>query len=79
MCPANLIGRASFRSRATLHHHGVPDVRSTDEAGGFPYDRGGFPRIARADQGFQIYGRVDNIFDNRYATYGTFFDTGGGS
>jgi len=23
----------------------------------------------------QIYGRVDNIFDNRYATYGTFFDT----
>ncbi|QHO75386.1 hypothetical protein ACH79_24695 [Bradyrhizobium sp. CCBAU 051011] len=25
---------------------------------------------------FQIYGRVDNIFDNRYATYGTFFDTG---
>jgi outer membrane receptor protein involved in Fe transport len=25
---------------------------------------------------FQIYGRVDNIFDNRYATYGNFFDTG---
>jgi outer membrane receptor protein involved in Fe transport len=25
---------------------------------------------------FQIYGRVDNVFDNRYATYGTFFDTG---
>ena len=24
---------------------------------------------------FQIYGRVDNVFDNRYATYGTFFDT----
>ena len=24
---------------------------------------------------FQIYGRVDNILDNRYATYGTFFDT----
>jgi outer membrane receptor protein involved in Fe transport len=24
---------------------------------------------------FQLYGRVDNIFDNRYATYGTFFDT----
>lgn len=24
----------------------------------------------------QIYGRVDNIFDNRYPTYGTFFDTG---
>jgi outer membrane receptor protein involved in Fe transport len=23
----------------------------------------------------QIYGRVDNIFDNRYATFGTFFDT----
>jgi outer membrane receptor protein involved in Fe transport len=23
---------------------------------------------------FQIYGRVDNILDNRYATYGTFFD-----
>ena len=23
----------------------------------------------------QIYGRVDNVFDNRYATYGTFFDT----
>jgi outer membrane receptor protein involved in Fe transport len=25
---------------------------------------------------FQIYGRVDNILDHRYATYGTFFDTG---
>ncbi len=24
---------------------------------------------------FQIYSRVDNVFDNRYATYGTFFDT----
>jgi outer membrane receptor protein involved in Fe transport len=24
----------------------------------------------------QIYGRIDNIADNRYATYGTFFDTG---
>jgi outer membrane receptor protein involved in Fe transport len=23
----------------------------------------------------QVYGKVDNIFDNRYATYGTFFDT----
>ena len=23
---------------------------------------------------FQIYGRVNNIFDNRYATYGTFFE-----
>jgi outer membrane receptor protein involved in Fe transport len=23
----------------------------------------------------QIYARVDNLFDNRYATYGTFFDT----
>jgi outer membrane receptor protein involved in Fe transport len=27
------------------------------------------------DKRVQIYGRVDNIFDNRYATYGTFFDT----
>lgn len=25
---------------------------------------------------FQLYGKVDNIFDNRYATYGQFFDTG---
>jgi outer membrane receptor protein involved in Fe transport len=24
---------------------------------------------------FQIYARADNVFDNRYATYGTFFDT----
>jgi len=24
----------------------------------------------------QIYARADNIFDNRYATYGTFFNTG---
>jgi outer membrane receptor protein involved in Fe transport len=23
---------------------------------------------------FQIYGRVNNVFDNRYATYGTFFE-----
>jgi outer membrane receptor protein involved in Fe transport len=25
---------------------------------------------------FQVYARADNIFDNRYASYGTFFDTG---
>ena len=25
---------------------------------------------------YQLYGRVDNILDNRYATYGTFFETG---
>jgi outer membrane receptor protein involved in Fe transport len=25
---------------------------------------------------WQVYARADNIFDNRYATYGTFFDTG---
>jgi iron complex outermembrane receptor protein len=25
------------------------------------------------DKNLQIYGRVDNIFDNRYAVYGTFF------
>jgi outer membrane receptor protein involved in Fe transport len=25
---------------------------------------------------FQIYARADNLFDNRYATHGTFFDTG---
>jgi outer membrane receptor protein involved in Fe transport len=25
---------------------------------------------------FQVYARADNIFDNRYATHGTFFDTG---
>ena len=24
---------------------------------------------------FQIYGRINNLFDNRYATHGTFFDT----
>lgn len=23
----------------------------------------------------QLYGKIDNLFDNRYATYGTFFDT----
>jgi outer membrane receptor protein involved in Fe transport len=28
------------------------------------------------DKNFQVYARADNIFDNRYATYGTFFDTG---
>jgi outer membrane receptor protein involved in Fe transport len=27
------------------------------------------------DKTFQIYGRVDNVLDNRYATYGTFFQT----
>jgi outer membrane receptor protein involved in Fe transport len=25
---------------------------------------------------FQVYARADNVFDNRYATYGTFFETG---
>lgn len=28
------------------------------------------------DSNYQIYGRVDNLFNNHYATYGTFFDTG---
>ena len=28
------------------------------------------------DKNFQIYAKADNIFDNRYANYGTFFDTG---
>jgi outer membrane receptor protein involved in Fe transport len=28
------------------------------------------------DKNFQVYARLDNVFDNRYATYGTFFDTG---
>ena len=27
------------------------------------------------DKTFQVYARADNVFDNRYATYGTFFDT----
>ncbi|MDE2061746.1 MAG: hypothetical protein KGJ00_04995, partial [Bradyrhizobium sp.] len=27
------------------------------------------------DKTYQIYGRVDNILDNRYYTYGGFFDT----
>jgi outer membrane receptor protein involved in Fe transport len=27
------------------------------------------------NQTFQLYARADNILDNRYATYGTFFDT----
>jgi outer membrane receptor protein involved in Fe transport len=27
------------------------------------------------DKTFQIYARADNILDNRYATYGTFFNT----
>jgi outer membrane receptor protein involved in Fe transport len=27
------------------------------------------------DKTFQLYARVDNLFDSRYATYGTFFDT----
>jgi outer membrane receptor protein involved in Fe transport len=26
------------------------------------------------DKTYQLYGRIDNILDNRYATYGTFFD-----
>jgi len=26
------------------------------------------------DKTFQLYGRIDNLFDHRYATYGTFFD-----
>jgi outer membrane receptor protein involved in Fe transport len=29
----------------------------------------------RINETFQIYGRIDNLFDDRYATYGTFFDT----
>lgn len=27
------------------------------------------------DKTFRLYGRLDNVLDNRYATYGTFFDT----
>ena len=29
----------------------------------------------QVNKNFQFYGRVDNIFDNRYSTFGTFFDT----
>jgi outer membrane receptor protein involved in Fe transport len=29
----------------------------------------------RINKTFQVYARADNIFDNRYETYGTFFDT----
>jgi outer membrane receptor protein involved in Fe transport len=28
------------------------------------------------NKSLQVYGRINNLFDNRYATYGTFFDTG---
>jgi outer membrane receptor protein involved in Fe transport len=27
------------------------------------------------DKTYQLYGRIDNVFDNRYVTYGGFFDT----
>jgi outer membrane receptor protein involved in Fe transport len=27
------------------------------------------------DKTYQVYGRVDNVFNNQYASYGTFFDT----
>jgi len=27
------------------------------------------------DKTIQVYGRINNVFDNRYATYGTFFET----
>ena len=27
------------------------------------------------DKTYQLYGRIDNLLDNHYATYGTFFDT----
>jgi outer membrane receptor protein involved in Fe transport len=29
----------------------------------------------QVDKHVQLYARADNVFDNRYATYGTFFDT----
>jgi outer membrane receptor protein involved in Fe transport len=29
----------------------------------------------KIDKTFRIYGRIDNLFDHRYPTYGTFFDT----
>ena len=30
----------------------------------------------QVNKSLQVYGKIDNLFDNRYATYGTFFDTG---
>jgi outer membrane receptor protein involved in Fe transport len=30
----------------------------------------------QVDKNFQIYARADNVFNNLYSTYGTFFDTG---
>jgi outer membrane receptor protein involved in Fe transport len=30
----------------------------------------------QVDKNVQVYGRVDNLFDNRYATHGAFFDIG---
>ena len=29
----------------------------------------------QVDKHIQLYGRIDNLLDSRYATYGTFFDT----
>jgi outer membrane receptor protein involved in Fe transport len=29
----------------------------------------------QVDKNVQVYARLDNVFDNRYATFGTFFDT----
>jgi outer membrane receptor protein involved in Fe transport len=29
----------------------------------------------QVDKNVQVYGRIDNLFDNRYATHGAFFDT----
>jgi outer membrane receptor protein involved in Fe transport len=30
----------------------------------------------QVDKTYQIFGRIDNLLDNRYASYGTFFETG---
>jgi outer membrane receptor protein involved in Fe transport len=30
----------------------------------------------QVDKNVQVYGRIDNLFDNRYATHGAFFDIG---
>jgi outer membrane receptor protein involved in Fe transport len=49
-----------------------------DESNQFPKSPGYAVFNLRAsyqiDKTFQVYARVNNVFDNRYASYGTFFD-----
>ena len=77
--PASITGSPTNSRSAAMRCSSATSILSATN----PIRRRGCPRTRfstlhasyQINKTIQIYGRVDNIFDRRYATYGTFFQT----